>query len=209
MHPDIFVGGGWDQQPDAALCGALAWSTRPGQPALPSLFSLPIALPSFSTFCYTEDTNHSCDSLKAPPNHEGLLQEHSSFTLPKASYPDCNLPPPFQWRIFLFSSQANKAHLQSTGSSSCHFPRDISTTNIFHLVLINHNESAEITPIPTIPPSPRVPADVQRRDQQQGTANHRSVILTSLVCSAFNCLRYKEGIKETNLFGEYSSLLRR
>lgn len=117
-------------------------------------------------------------------------------------------PHPFQCKgLLIFNHQINKAHLQKAGSSSCHFPRDISTTNIFNLVLINHNESAEITPFPTISPL-RLPADVQRRDQQQGTANHLT-ILTSLVCSAFSCLRYKERIRETNIFCEYSSLPQR
>lgn len=117
-------------------------------------------------------------------------------------------PHPFQCKgLFIFNHQINKALLQRPGSSSCHFPRDISTTNIFNLVLINHNESAEITPIPIISPL-RLPADVQRRDQQQDTANHLT-ILTSLLCSAFNCLRYREGIRETNIFCEYSSVLQR
>lgn len=52
----------------------------------------------------------------------------------------------------------------------------------------------------------RVPADGKRRDHQQGTASHLGAIFTSFVCSALN-MCYKEGIKETKLSCEYSSLV--
>lgn len=65
----------------AVLHGALALSTPPGQAALPwLLLPAPITLQS-CVFCYTEDMNHSWNSLNAPRNNEGLLQEHFSFII--------------------------------------------------------------------------------------------------------------------------------
>lgn len=85
----------------AALHGAPAWNTLPGQAALPQPLLLPHC-PSISSYLLQhEDTNQSCNSLNAPQNDEGYCTSAFPLSFPRPHTLIAN-PTLSSVRIYLF-----------------------------------------------------------------------------------------------------------
>lgn len=111
------VPGCWDLQMDVVLCcmGHWPWADHQDRLHFPGLFSLPPSLFSL----VSSATQRIWITAEIPSMHLQIMRVYCRSTLP-LSFTSWFQPPTLpSVRIYLFESQANKAHIQSVGSASC------------------------------------------------------------------------------------------